>query len=84
MPPLETAGPVICPMAPFGKTSRTCVEVPGAVRRLTLAVVRTKSPAMNPPAGRVGVRVEVAAPGVRVMVAGAAVRVGVGVENVFR
>jgi hypothetical protein len=69
-------------------TRRTVEEVFGAVRRLTLAVVRTESPAMNPPAGRVGVRegvlVGVEPPGVRVEVGGAGVRVGVAVGTGVR
>jgi hypothetical protein len=63
-------------------------EVFGAERRLTLAVVRTESPAMKPPGGRVGVRdgvrVAVEPPGVRVEVGGAGVRVGVAVGTGMR
>jgi hypothetical protein len=78
-------------------TRKTVEDVVGAERRLTPTVVRTESPGMNPPAGRVGVRdgvrvgvdpfgvrVEVEASGVRVAVGGAGVRVGVAVGTGVR
>lgn len=74
------------PAVELGTTRKMVEEVPGAERRLTLAVVRTASPAMKPPGGRVGVRegvlVAVDPPGVRVEVGGAGVRVVVGCAGV--
>lgn len=67
-----------------GSTTNTCDEVPGAERRLSLVVVRTESPAMNPPAGRVAVRVAAGLPGVRVAVGAAGVLVGVGLGVGFK
>ncbi len=79
VPPLFTPGPVTTPSVLPGMTRMTVAEVLGADRRLTFAVVRTASPGMNPPGGRVAVRLGADPPGVWVLVGGAGVRVGVTV-----
>lgn len=84
VPLRSTPGPVTVPTVLLGTTRMTVDEVLGAERRLTLAVVRTASPAMKPPGGRVAVRVGTDPPGVRVLVGGAGVRVGVAVGMVVR
>lgn len=75
--PLSTPAPMISPVADLGRTARTRYEVPGPSLRLSEAVVRTLSPAMKPPAGRVGGWVGASIPGVRVVVGEAGVLVGV-------
>lgn len=84
MLPLGIGEPVTVPYVLAGNTVKMVDAVLGADRRLRRVVVRTVSPAMNPPGGRVAVRVAVPEPGTPVAVGGAGVRVGVGVGIALR